>query len=221
MVFGLGNNITYGSVIIKPFLLMEILIESFKYGIAPAFIILIYLIITRYFDHKKDIEKLKVEQEEHKKSIKVNAELVDCFNQLNSYLKYVTIDIVEVDKDKAIAAIRSSFRSMNFGLSRFATFTIVNNNIEENRSGIIDNIKDTIEAEYLSLYNELTLYRDEDTRVSEYLDPLWKDELIKIMIDCIFNTRLTKEQRIYNIHNRLGIDITNYSNIVHNKFVNN
>lgn len=200
---------------------MEMLIDSFKYGIAPAFIILIYLIITRYFDHKKDIEKLKVEQEEHKKSIKVNAELVDCFNQLNSYLKYVTIDIVEVDKDKAIAAIRSSFRSMNFGLSRFATFTIVNNNIEENRSGIIDNIKDTVEAEYLSLYNELTLYRDEDTRVSEYLDPLWKDELIKIMIDCIFNTRLTKEQRIYNIHNRLGIDIANYSNIVHNKFVNN
>lgn len=203
------------------FLLMEILLDSFKYGIAPAFIILIYLIITRYFDHKKDIEKLKVEQEEHKKSIKVNAELVDCFNQLNSYLKYVTIDIVEVDKDKAIAAIRSSFRSMNFGLSRFATFTIVNNNIEENRSGIIDNIKDTVEAEYLSLYNELTLYRDEDTRVSEYLDPLWKDELVKIMIDCIFNTRLTKEQRIYNIHNRLGIDIANYSNIVHNKFVNN
>lgn len=200
---------------------MEILIDSFKYGIAPAFIVLIYLIITRYFDHKKDIEKLKVEQEEHKKSIKVNAELVDCFNQLNSYLKYVTIDIVEVDKDKAIAAIRSSFRSMNFGLSRFATFTIVNNNIEENRSGIIDNIKDTVEAEYLSIYNELTLYRDEDTRVSEYLDPLWKDELVKIMMDCIFNVRLTKEQRIYNVHNRLGIDITNYLNIVHNKFVNN
>ena len=200
---------------------MEILLDSFKYGIAPAFIILIYLIITRYFDHKKDIEKLKVEEEEHKKSIKVNAELVDCFNQLNSYLKHVTIDIVEVDKDKAIAAIRSSFRSMNFGLSRFGTFTIVNNNIEENRSAIIDNIKDTVEAEYLSLYNELTLYRDEDARVSEYLDPLWKDELVKIMIDCIFNTRLTKEQRIYNIHNRLGIDIANYSNIVHNKFVNN
>lgn len=200
---------------------MEILIDSFKYGIAPAFIVLIYLIITRYFDHKKDIEKLKVEQEEHKKSIKVNAELVDCFNQLNSYLKYVTIDIVEVDKDKAIAAIHSSFRSMNFGLSRFATFTIVNNNIEENRSGIIDNIKDTVKAEYLSLYNELTLYRDEDTRISEYLDPLWKDELVKIMIDCIFNIRLTKEQRIYNVHNRLGINIANYSNIVHNKFVNN
>ena len=200
---------------------MEILLDSFKYGIAPAFIILIYLIITRYFDHKKDIEKLKVEKEEHKKSIKVNAELVDCFNQLNSYLKHVTIDIIEVDKDKAIAAIRSSFRSMNFGLSRFGTFTIVNNNIEENRSAIIDNVKDTVEAEYLSLYNELTLYRDEDVRVSEYLDPLWKDELVKIMIDCIFNTRLTKEQRIYNIHNRLGIDIANYSNIVHNKFVNN
>lgn len=199
---------------------MEILFDSFKYGIVPAFIILIYLIVTRYFDHKKDIERLKVEQEEHKKSIKVNVELVDCFNQLNSYLKHVTIDIVEVDKDKAIAAIRSSFRSMNFGLSRFATFTIINNNLEENRTGIIDNIKDTVEAEYLSVYNELMLYRDEDNRVSEYLDPLWKNDLINIMIDCIFNVRLTKEQKIYNIHNRLGIDIANYSNVVHNKFIN-
>ena len=199
---------------------MEVIFESFKYGIAPAIIVLIYLIVTRYFEQKKEVEKLKIEQEEHKKSIKVNAELVDCFNQLNDYLKHVTIDIVEVDKDKAIAAIRSSFRSMNFGLSRFATFTIINNNIEKNRSGIVDNIKDTVEAEYLSLYNELTLYRDEDNRISEYLDPLWKDDLVNIMIDCIFNVHLTKEQKIYNIHNRLGIDIANYSNIVHNKFVN-
>lgn len=199
---------------------MEVIFESFKYGIAPAIIVLIYLIVTRYFDHKKEVEKLKVEQEEHKKSIKVNAELVDCFNELNDYLKHVTIDIVEVDKDKAVAAIRSSFRSMNFGLSRFATFTIINNNLEKNRPGIIDNIKDTVEAEYLSLYNELTLYRDENNRVSEYLDPLWKEDLINIMIDCIFNINLTKEQRIYNIHNRLGIDLANYSNIVHNKFIN-
>ena len=199
---------------------MEILIDSFKYGLAPAIIILIYLIVTRYFDHKKELQRLKIEEEERKKSIKVNAELIDCFNELNRYLKYVTKDIVEVDKDKAIAAIRSSFKAMNFGLSRFATFTIINNNLEENRPGIIDNIKDTVEAEYLTVYNELVLYRDDNARVSEYLDPLWKEDLVKIMIDCIFNTRLSKEQRIYNVHNRLGIDISNYSNIVHNKFVN-
>lgn len=199
---------------------MEVLLDSFKYGIAPAIIVLIYLIITRYLDHKKEVVKLKVEEEEHKKSIKVNAELLSCFNELNSYLKYVTKDIVESDKDKTIAAIRSSFRSMNFGLTRFATFTIINNNIEENRAAIIDNIKDTVEAEYISVYNELVLYRDDDVRVSEYLDPLWGEELTKIIIDCIFNTRLTKEQRIYNVHNRLGIDISNYANSVHNKFVN-
>lgn len=202
------------------FIIMEILFDSFKYGLAPAILVLIYLIITRYLDHKKDVQQLKIDEEERKKTIKVNAELVDCFNVLNKYLKFVTKDVVDSDKDKAIAAIRSSFRSMNFGLSRFATFTIINNNIEENRAGIIDNIKDTVEAEYLSLYNELVLYRDDNARVSEYLNPLWKDELVKIMIDCIFNSRLTKEQRIYNVHNRIGIDIANYSNIVHNKFIN-
>ena len=108
---------------------------------------------------------------------------------------------------------------MNFGLTRFATFTIINNNIEENKAAIIDNIKATVEAEYLNVYNELVLYKDNNVRLSEYLNPVWKNELCDVMVDVIFNKGLSKEQRIYNIHNRLGIDIATYSNVVHNKFI--
>ena len=45
---------------------MEYLIESFKYGLAPAIIVLIYLLVIRYFDHKKEIKKLEKEKEESK-----------------------------------------------------------------------------------------------------------------------------------------------------------
>lgn len=200
---------------------MEILVDSFKYGLAPAIIVLFYLVITRILDHRREVKKIEAQAVEAKKTVKINSELINSFNEIASYLKFVTKDVVELDANKADVAIRSSFRSMNFGLTRFATFTIINNNIQENKSAIIDNIKATVEAEYLNVYNELVLYKDNNIRISEYLDPLWKDEINKIMIDVIFNERLTKEQRIYNIHNRLGIDITNYSNSVHNKFVKN
>lgn len=200
---------------------MEILIDSFKYGLAPAIIVLFYLVVTRILDHRREVKKIEAQAVEAKKTVKINSELINSFNEIASYLKFVTKDVVELDANKADAAIRSSFRSMNFGLTRFATFTIINNNIQENKGAIIDNIKATVEAEYLNVYNELVLYKDNNVRISEYLDPLWKDEINKIMIDVIFNERLTKEQRIYNIHNRLGIDITNYSNSVHNKFVKN
>ncbi len=200
---------------------MEILVDSFKYGLAPAIIVLFYLVVTRVLDHRQEVKKIEAQAIEAKKTVKINSELINSFNEIASYLKFVTKDVVELDADKADAAIRSSFRSMDFGLTRFATFTIINNNIQENKAAIIDNIKATVEAEYLNVYNELVLYKDNNIRISEYLDPLWKDEINKIMIDVIFNERLTKEQKIYNINNRLGIDITNYSNSVHNKFIKN
>lgn len=198
---------------------MDVLLDSFKYGLAPAIIVLFYLIITRLLDHRQSVKRIEAEKVENEKTVKINAELINSFNEIASYLKFVTKDVVDLDGDKAEAAIRSSFRSMNFGLTRFATFTIINNNIEKNRNAIIDNIKATIEAEYLNVYNELILYKDGDVRISEYLDPLWKNELYNIMVDVIFNKELSVEQRVYNVTNRVGIDITNYSNVVHNKFI--
>lgn len=199
---------------------MDVLLDSFKYGLAPAIIVLFYLVVTRLLDHRQHVKQIEAAKEESKKTVKINAELINSFNEIASYLKFVTKDVIELDGDKAEAAIRSSFRSMNFGLTRFSTFTIINNNIDKNKTAIIDNIKATVEAEYISVYNELVLYKDNDVRVSEYLNPAWKSELIDIICDVIFNKSFTKEQKIYNVTNRLGIDIANYSNIVHNKFIN-
>lgn len=198
---------------------MEFIFRSLEYGIVPTLIVLAYLLVTRYFDNKKELKKLEKEQEEAKRTVKINAEILDAFNELNTYLKHITKDIVKIESDKCVAAIKSSFRSMNFGLTRFATFTIINNNIDVNSDTIKDNILATIEAEYITVYNELLLYRDDDNFVADYMKIEWKEQLAKDMITIIFNKELTKEQRIYNITNKLGINIAKYSNYINNKYI--
>ena len=198
---------------------MEYIFRSLEYGIVPTLIVLAYLLVTRYFDSKKELKKLEKEEEEAKRTVKINAEILDAFNELNTYLKHITKDIVKIENDKCVAAIKSSFRSMNFGLTRFATFTIINNNIDVNSETIKDNILATIEAEYITVYNELLLYRDDDKFVADYMKGEWKEELAKDMIGIIFNRELTKEQRIYNITNKLGINIAKYSNYINNKYI--
>lgn len=198
---------------------MEYIFRSLEYGIVPTLIVLAYLLVTRYFDNKKELKKLEKEKEEAKRTVKINAEILDAFNELNTYLKHITKDIVKIENDKCVAAIKSSFRSMNFGLTRFATFTIINNNIDVNSETIKDNILATIEAEYITVYNELLLYRDDDKFVADYMKGEWKEELAKDMIGIIFNRELTKEQRIYNITNKLGINIAKYSNYINNKYI--
>lgn len=198
---------------------MEYIFRSLEYGIVPTLIVLTYLLVTRYFDNKKELKKLEKEKEEAKRTVKINAEILDAFNELNTYLKHITKDIVKIESDKCVAAIKSSFRSMNFGLTRFATFTIINNNIDVNSDTIKDNILATIEAEYITVYNELLLYRDDDKFVADYMKIEWKEQLAKDMIGIIFNRELTKEQRIYNITNKLGINIAKYSNYINNKYI--
>ena len=198
---------------------MEYIFRSLEYGIVTTLIVLAYLLVTRYFDNKKELKKLEKEQEEAKRTVKINAEILDAFNELNTYLKHITKDIVKIENDKCVAAIKSSFRSMNFGLTRFATFTIINNNIDVNSETIKDNILSTIEAEYITVYNELLLYRDDDKFVADYMKSQWKEQLAKDMIGIIFNKELTKEQRIYNITNKLSINIAKDTKYINNKYI--
>ena len=84
---------------------MDILLDSFKYGLAPAIIVLFYLVITRFLDHRQSVKRIEAEKVENEKTIKINAELISSFNEIASYLKFVTKDVVELDGDKAEAAI--------------------------------------------------------------------------------------------------------------------
>lgn len=191
---------------------MEELFRSFQYGIVPTFVVLIYLIVVRILDTKKA-------REESKRTIKVNAEILDAFNNLNLYLKRITSDIIDKENDKCNAAIRSSFKAMGQALSKFAVFTIISNNVKNNRDNIIDNINNTVFSEFATIYNELSLYKGTETDIITSIKDEWKDELINDLKNIIFDTNLDKESKIYTIHNKLNLRINNYISFVQNKLL--
>ena len=193
---------------------MEILIESFQYGIVPTLIILVAFLITKYLDNKK-------EREIAKKSIKVNAEILDCFNNLNEYLKRITRDIIEKEDDKCAAAIRSSFRSMAHAISKFAIFTIISNNVKTNRENILDNIHNTVYSEFATVYNELLLYNFADHNIADYIQEEWKEQIVSDLKNIIFDENNSKENRIYTVHNKINLRVGNYISYVNKKFLEN
>lgn len=192
------------------FVIMEILLETLQQGLAPGIIVLIYLLVIRYFDHRKELKKQELEAEEKKKTIKINSDLLDCFNNLNTYLKQITIGILDKEDDKCDAAIHSSFKAMGQTLSKFATFTIISNNVKLNKENIIDNINTTVYSEFASVYNELILYSYNNTKIIDAIKDSWKEELISDLKNIIFDDDLNKENKIYTVHNKINLRINGY-----------
>ena len=195
---------------------MEILLHTLEQGIAPAIIVLVYLLIVRYFDHKKEIKKQELEADEKRKTIKINSELLDCFNNLNAYLKQITAGVLDKEDDKCDAAIRSSFKAMGQSLAKFAVFTIISNNVKINRENIIDNIDTTVYSEFASVYNELALYSYNNSKIIDAIKDSWKQELINDLKNIIFDDNLDKENKIYIINNKINLRINNYISFVKN-----
>ncbi len=187
---------------------MPELINALQYGLPSALVVLTYLIINRILDSK-----------DKSKKIEISNELVQCFNDLNNYLRHITKDIVETDDDKCLSAIRMSFSSMSWDLSEFANFTITKNNVQENKARIKENISTVVEAAYVKSYNDLSLYTDGKHTIAEFLDPNWKLELKDDLNNIIFDSTKNKEDRIYEATRRVSIRTKQYYNFINNKFI--
>lgn len=178
---------------------MDILIESLKLGVAPSIVVLIYLVINKILDTKKE-----------SKQAKLNNNIIDSFNKLNAFLDYITKDIINKDADKRNVGIKNAFERFENNVTKFAISTIIHNNIEINKDAIIDNTKHIISSEFYSLYNTLALYSTTKFSIIEHVEPKWKEDLTNDIIDIIFKNNFTKEQKIYNICNKLEIKLNEY-----------
>ena len=178
---------------------MDILFESLKLGVAPSIVVLIYLVINKIFDTKKE-----------SKQAKLNNNIIDSFNKLNAFLDYITKDIINKDADKRNVGIKNAFERFENNVTKFAISTIIHNNIEINKDAIIDNTKHIISSEFYSLYNTLALYSTSKFSIIEHVEPKWKEDLTNDIIDIIFKNKFTKEQKIYNICNKLEIKLNEY-----------
>lgn len=185
----------------------DALIQSLQLGITPAIVVGVYLIINKIIDSRKEL-----------KHIKINREVAECFTNLNNFLNKVTKELIDKEHEKCIFAIKTSFKSSANSIIKFATHTIITNNVEVNKNIVLDNINNLVTSEYYELYSNLILYKVGNIKVAEFLKKEWKDEIKKDLTEIIFNHELTTEEKLYNANNRINIKISNYGIYVINKY---
>ena len=178
---------------------MDILSQALSQGIAPAIVVVIYLIIVKVLDNRKE-----------KTQSKLNAELTKSINTISSFLEKITKDIVDKDKEKCKIAINDAFNSSAMTLIHFASTTIVNNHIDTNKNSIVGNIHNMVNGEYYSIYSTLSLYTYNGKKVSECMDKNWILEIEQDINSSIFNTCITKEERILSVSNKVMIRFQSY-----------
>lgn len=184
----------------------NIILYALKEGLTPAIIVVIYLLIVKLIDSKRE-----------KANIKITNDLVAAINKISNFLDNITTNIIDKDRDKCRCAIRQTFLSSASTIIEFVTKTIINNHINTNRDNIINNVEHLVNAEYYNIYNSLSLYTIDGNKVNEYLKEEWIKEVEKDAIDIIFNEKLDKETKILTFNNRMTIKCQDFAVYVTNK----
>lgn len=184
----------------------NIILYALKEGLTPAIIVVIYLLIVKLIDSKRE-----------KANIKITNDLVAAINKISNFLDNITTNIIDKDRDKCRCAIIQAFLSSASTIIEFVTKTIINNHINTNRDNIINNVEHLVNAEYYNIYNSLSLYTIDGNKVNEYLKEEWIKEVEKDAIDIIFNEKLDKETKILTFNNRMTIKCQDFAVYVTNK----
>ena len=190
------------------FLFMDILNNAIQQGIAPAIVVAIYLIITKFIDSRKENAQ-----------IKINSELTKSINTISNFIITITKNIIEKDKEKCKNAINDSMCAFGMRLINFVSATIVNNHIDTNRTNIIANIHNIINGEYYTMYSALSVYVINDIRVSDVLEKEWMASIEQDMIDIIYGVNLSKEDRILSFNNKINLKLQSYITYVINNTI--
>lgn len=190
------------------FLFMDILNNAIQQGIAPAIVVAIYLIITKFIDSRKENAQ-----------IKINSELTKSINTISNFIITITKNIIEKDKEKCKNAINDSMCAFGMRLMNFVSATIVNNHIDTNRANIIANIHNIVNGEYYTMYSALSVYVINDVRVSDVLEKEWMAGIEQDMIDIIYGVNLSKEDRILSFNNKINLKLQSYITYVINNTI--
>lgn len=187
---------------------MDILFESIKQGLPSAIIIVVYLIIIKIIDAKRESDQTKL-----------NANVVKSITNVSNFITDISKNIIDSNKDKCKIAIESSINASAMILMNFVSTTIINNHIETNKETIISNIKNLVNTEYYNIYSILSLYIINNKRVSDYLKKEWMDDVEKIIIDSIYNNKLNNEDKIFTFNNKINIKFQSYITYINNNIL--
>lgn len=177
----------------------DIILQIAGQGIAPAIVVTIYLIITKFLDSKKE-----------NRQIQINSDIVKSVNTLCEFINSVTKNILEKDKEKCKAAIENSMNVASYNLTRFFVDTIINNHIEENKENVLSNIDNIVTSEYYNTFHTLSMYVINGNAISNLLKTEWLNGIKEDMISILYNQKLSKEDKIFTFNNKIDIKFQSY-----------
>lgn len=187
---------------------MEILLNALEQGVAPALIVVVYLITTDIIKSRKD-----------KNSAKINSETVKAISDINVIVKEIYDKKESENREKVKIAIDSTFDSAAFNLINFIQRTLISNHLDTNKSSVIANIHNAANSEYYKIYQTLSLYEINGKRVSEYIDSQWLKEIETDLIDSIYNKTLNREDKMMGYVNKVTLRFRTYVNYIQNKIL--
>ena len=187
---------------------MDILGTALGQGIVPAVIVVIYLIIVKVIDSRKDST-----------SAKITKDLTNSIITISNYLDNITKNVIAKDKEKCEVAIENGFKSFALHLITFVNNTVIHNHIEENKDVIIQNVKNLINGEYYNIHAVLANYVIKNTNVSTLLKADWMSDIEAITLCVIYNNKLDVNSKITTFNNQITLKFKTYTNyLINNAF---
>lgn len=194
----------------------EIIEEALNQGLSSLITISVFLIVYKYLDNKKKTDSEKFMQSLGNTMSEIAASLVD----ITSFIKNITENIIDRDKDKCKMAIEDAMLASALKLTNFISSTIVNNHIEDNKENILINIHNIVTAEYYAIQASLALYEINGNRASDFMKSEWMDIIEKDMIAIIYNcNHLSKEDKILAFSNKITFKFQSYITYITNYMV--
>lgn len=202
---------------------MTELVESLGQGIVPGIIVLVYLLVVKWLENKKETREEAVTNNIDKRINNLTnqvSDIVESLSEVSMLLRTVTSNIIERDKEKCKFSIELAFSGLAKELSDFAFITIVNNHIDTNSSIIKNNIRTAVNSEYYKVYSVLGLYEYNGKRINEHLKEEWKKELIEALDISLFKDDADGLTKMNTFRTKVNLIAKNCSNYVYNNTFN-
>lgn len=184
----------------------EIFEVALSQGIASVIVVAIFLLLYKWLDNKK---KSDSEKFVNKIGCALD-ELSKSLLELSNFVTDITKNVINKDKDKCKAAIEDSMYASAMRLVSFVSTTVINNHIDTNKENILSNIHNIVNSEYYSVFSTLSLYKINGVKPSDYMRKEWMSVVEKAIIEVVYNTALTKEDKILAFSNKVNIKFSSY-----------
>lgn len=187
---------------------MEAILTSLEQGVAPAILVIIYLLIIKVVDNRKE-----------SKQAKISKQLADSVSEISNFIRNMSNDIIQKDKDKCKIAIEDSMLAYGLKLINFVSDTILHNHIQENKETILVNIHNVVNSEYYTIYASLSLYSFNNSKVSDVMKSEWMNEIEKDIVDIVYSERLNDADKINTFMHKINLRIQSYITYTINKAI--